>query len=113
MTSGVISGAIPSANLLPGQSCIFLVKAKVTSNTTGQAVNAVTVKDVNDNDETVKSNNTGTATVITQPACATLTVTPNFGDSPFEFSYFATATAGSVRLLDSTQKVIATYSSLS
>jgi len=90
-----------------------LVKSKVISNTTGQAINAVTVKDVNDNDETVKSNNTGTATVTTQPACAILTVTPNFGDNPFQFSYFASATVGTVRLLDSTQKVIATYSSLS
>jgi hypothetical protein len=48
ITSGSISGTIPSSNIGLNQSCVYMIKAKVITNESGQKVNVASVNNVND-----------------------------------------------------------------
>lgn len=66
--------------------------------------NVASVSEVND--EIVVTNNTGVALISSQPACGILTVTNNISSNPLEFGYSVNASAGYVRLLNSSQTIL-------
>lgn len=104
LTGNSITWVMMGANIMPGQKCVFTVKAKVISNIGAQLNNSVTISNIPD--ETSVTNNNASVLIYTQPVCNLITLSGDAGDVPFDLMYSISWTNGTVRLLDSNQTLV-------